>query len=541
MIGGARSPSPNYFGLIPEQNPDPRDSSTMPRENWSPPTSSVRSFNAAIPKQGPIDGNTDYEAFRKQADMNRGPQGFHLSTSHFSPGAPNPPTRPQGPQRWHTHASDSHSHVASPAKPKSTTQSSRMDVDQNSLHDSAYVSDSQRNSEASMQPPSFFGTQRFESPKPAETSLDQRSFLSKVEDRHPRLSMTQNRIDPPSPNLAAAARQRAETEPSKAESGPSLISPLQLKDIIDSTKSPNDLLLLDLRVSQQFMASRIKGALNLCTPTTLLKRATFTLKKLQQTFQTSGDKERFSDWVSSKNLVVYDAFSAEKRDAISCLNMIKKFTAEGYKGNTYIVRGGFKAAEEECPELIDAGPPPASGAPPPGNAGKDANRIGIPPVMGGVMLPQASNEPNPFFSNIRQNMDLADGVGQLDISRPSALDSPTLPRWLRDASKTKDHGKQVSDKFLRIEKQEQSRMKEAYSMFKPGAAPKNSDTVQLCGVEKGVKNRYKDILPFEHARVKLQNHEDGSCDYVNASHLKASGSNKRYIATQGPLPATFEV
>jgi protein-tyrosine phosphatase len=103
-----------------------------------------------------------------------------------------------------------------------------------------------------------------------------------------------------------------------------------------------------------------------------------------------------------------------------------------------------------------------------------------------------------------------------------------------------DHGKKVSDKFLNIELDEQSRMRTAYAAFNP--SQKSQDCkFQLSGVEKGTKNRYKDILPFEHARVRLQRKQAGCCDYINASHLSASRSNKRYIATQGPLPATYEV
>lgn len=420
------------------------------------------------------------------------------------------------------------------------TPSIRMEGPHGKSRDSAYVSsDSKRTSDASMQPPMFLGFPRFASPKPTEQSLDRKSVLSTVEDRQPRLSMPLDKADPPSPGSFVGSRpQRAETDPSGTDSGPSFMSPSQLKDLLASS-ADTELLLLDLRVSQQFLQSRIKGSLNLCTPTTLLKRATFNLQKLQLTFQNPADKEQFSKWSSTKNLVVYDSHSAEKRDAVSCLNMIKKFANEGYKGNTYILRGGFKVVQDECPEVVDQGAPAASGGPSAIGTAKEGGRAGIPPIMGGVMLPQAGNDMNPFFSNIRQNMDLADGVGQLDVSRPRALDSPSLPRWLREASKDVDHGKQVSEKFLHIERSEQSRMKKAYSMFNT-AKPQSSEAIQLCGVEKGGKNRYKDILPFEHARVKLQGRPDGACDYVNASHVKAPGSNKRYIATQGPLPATFE-
>ncbi|XP_014665166.1 PREDICTED: tyrosine-protein phosphatase non-receptor type 11-like isoform X2 [Priapulus caudatus] len=66
--------------------------------------------------------------------------------------------------------------------------------------------------------------------------------------------------------------------------------------------------------------------------------------------------------------------------------------------------------------------------------------------------------------------------------------------------------------------------------------------------ENKVKNRYKNILPFDHTRVKLQdgdNDQVGS-DYTNANIITPEDeaiigdSKKHYIATQGPLPNTIE-
>jgi len=304
-------------------------------------------------------------------------------------------------------------------------------------------------------------------------------------------------------------------------------------------------LLLDLRVSPQFAQSRVRGALNLCIPTTLLKRATFNLQKLQQTFQADQDQEKFASWRDASHLVVYDASSSDKRDAVSAINMIKKFTNEGYSGPVGILRGGFNAFAAAYPALIDR----SSGGPSPGlslGCGPVSGglRASLPPVIGGVLLPNANHNPSPFFNNIRQNQDLVDGVGQMDIGVPAGLALSNLPRWLRDAAESGDHGKKVSDKFLRIERTEQSRMREAYSVAGPAdlrSGTHNDITkVQLSGIEKGGKNRYKDILPFEHARVRLLGRPEGTCDYVNASHLQARRSHKRYIASQGPLPATFE-
>ena len=570
----ARTPSPNYFGLSIEPLADPRDSSLLPRENWSSPTSSIKSFAAAIPKQLPLDANPDFEAFRRQVDVNRGKIGFNLSTSHFNihtgavhtplASTPSAAQRPR-PPRWNTHASDC-SDVTFPRPPalasgnlKAREAASVKDnTETASFRDSAYGSaDSKRNSQASINPPSF-GLSRHESPMQMEAHF---SAPERV-----RLSMPAVQGDGRQPNvMAAGGRTTADLArshpseirprsphisdksiPNQDASEPAMMSPGQLRDLLMEDRG-TDILLLDLRVSPQYAQSRVKGALNLCIPTTLLKRATFNLQKLQHTFQSEHDQEKFANWRDSAYLVVYDACSSEKRDAVSAMNMIKKFLVEGYSGSANILRGGFSGFAAAYPDLVDR----TSGRASPGlSLGSGLNptagqRPSIAPVIGGVLLPTVNNNPNPFFNNIRQNQDLVDGVGQMDVHLPPGLDNSRLPRWLGEAADAGDHGKKVSDKFLGIELKEQSRMRAAYSVSNPTEAGGNtrshSKKVQLSGIEQGGKNRYKDILPFEHARVKLLGRPEGSCDYVNASYLQANRSHKRYIASQGPLPATFEV
>ena len=160
-------------------------------------------------------------------------------------------------------------------------------------------------------------------------------------------------------------------------------------------------------------------------------------------------------------------------------------------------------------------------------------------------MPATENAANPFFGNIRQNQDLRDGVGLVDIKLPEELKDNTtnvLPKWLHNIVRKEDEGKIAARTFLRIEEEERERMKKALSLstcYGPQAT--ESGDFQVAGLEKGSKNRYNNIWPFEHARVRLQGRPKGVCDYVNASHIKASRSNKRYIASQGPLPDTFEV
>ncbi|XP_057235446.1 tyrosine-protein phosphatase non-receptor type 1 [Malurus melanocephalus] len=49
------------------------------------------------------------------------------------------------------------------------------------------------------------------------------------------------------------------------------------------------------------------------------------------------------------------------------------------------------------------------------------------------------------------------------------------------------------------------------------------------------RNRYRDVSPFDHSRIKLN---QGENDYINASLIKMEEAQRSYILTQGPLPNT---
>ena len=57
--------------------------------------------------------------------------------------------------------------------------------------------------------------------------------------------------------------------------------------------------------------------------------------------------------------------------------------------------------------------------------------------------------------------------------------------------------------------------------------------------ENRTRNRFKNILPYDGTRVILKNYP--ATDYMNANFIRSpfeSSSQREYIATQGPLPAT---
>ena len=392
------------------------------------------------------------------------------------------------------------------------------------------------------QEPSFSDVPGTQSPANMSiTDLEkvQRTQISHLDERHPRNSLPHNRVEP-----LARIIQRSETLPSSvSHDGPVMIAPQDFVNILKG-HLPQDLLVLDLRVFPQFSKSRISGAINLCIPTTLLKRSSFNVQKLSETFTKENERAKFAQWRDAKFIIVYDANSMQMKDATSSVNTLKKFSSEKWRGTALIIRGGFDNFAGKFPDQVDYRQ--ASEMDGSSTRKLSIEPPGAAPVAGGCMMPNTQTAANPFFGNIRQNMDLIGGVGQMPVKLPVGFKETEvahLPAWLRRAVSEGDKGKAVADRFLGIEKAEQHRMQKALSCNVSYGTPNalSPEAVQIAGIEKGTKNRYKDMLPYDHSRVRLQNVPSGDCDYVNASHIKAQWSNKHYVASQAPVPATFNV
>lgn len=511
-----KSPSPSYFGFVvgtddsipPDSNPG-----VYARQNWNFPATSQTAL--PTPRHVPVESNPDFEAFRRQSESNH---RFALNSSTTSLGRP------------------SQSRTTSSTSSKLDTPTSPLSKRPH-LERNPQTRDGFQSQENKIEGPSFFDI-------PRQTSPQSFNHPHSVADhQHARLSLPMSGVrTSPAFNLQRQT-QRSDTLPPAAEKDASpIVSPVEVGALLET--NPASVLVLDLRVYQQYATSRIRGALNLCIPTTLLKRPAYNVQRLADTFTADHDKESFARWETCNHIVVYDSNSSIAKEAVTPLNVLKKFTTEGWKGNGWVIKGGFLAFAKLVPGLVDTGSVQAGkgGSAQPlsiSGAGKETLA-----VAGGCAMPTEKSAANPFFGNIRQNMDLLDGVGQMPIKKPTNMTSATerhLPRWLQQASAKSDEGKAVSERFLKIEKYEQKRMQDALSASVSYGTPHvdRSSRIQVAGIEKGSKNRYNNIFPYDHSRVKLQNVPQGSCDYINASHVKAQYSNRRYIATQAPIPATF--
>ena len=520
--GKARSPqanrhqqpaTPNYFELVTETGVNPIDSNagSYAQNNWNA-SSQARSRAPKIASpQAPSTGSQPrFEAFRRESEARE----FRLSHGIL----PSFATKPDDGVSSYSENFPTHGNLQSTfsdAPPVERSESpANMDVD-----------DPMSLGQYTHKPPALTSahsedTLHYSLPIPKSDSV---------------IRSTHN----------ATSLPRAESLPGAANShGPQMISP---QDLVDTLKAcpPQEILILDLRAFPQFSHSRIRGAINLCIPTTLLKRPSFNVRKLEETFTTDMERARFARWRQAKIIIVYDASSAQLKDATSSVNTLKKFTNEGWQGLTLVVRGGFHTFSKLYPLKVDTSPVQETESSITSKLSIDPPLTAA-PVAGGCLMPKTENAANPFFGNIRQNMDLLDGVGQISLKLPTNLgenDFASLPSWLKEAADKNNDGKTVANHFLSIERAEQQRMQKALSFNVSYGSPKatTAEAIQIAGIEKGTKNRYKDMLPFDHSRVRLQNVPFGGCDYVNASHIKSEWSNKHYIASQAPVPATFQV
>ncbi|BGP26377.1 hypothetical protein Rt10032_c11g4664 [Rhodotorula toruloides] len=184
---------------------------------------------------------------------------------------------------------------------------------------------------------------------------------------------------------------------------------------------------------------------------------------------------------------------------------------------------------------------------------------------------QVRTSANPFFDNIRQNseaLSLERSLANLaPVDLPSVPPSliPSLPSFLRTYLylSPMSRADRLARQFYELEFAERERLEGTFKWHSRQSAVGAREAVEeregvssvaqseeseeqrwekfgiSAGVELGNLNRFRNIFPYEHARVRLQHHSPSATDYVNASYLSLRDSSKRFVASQGPLPTTF--
>ncbi|KAG2142598.1 hypothetical protein BD769DRAFT_1348957 [Suillus cothurnatus] len=408
---------------------------------------------------------------------------------------------------------------------------------------------------------------------------------------------SQNMVLPPKPILPPPSK------PVFSSSSSSTFIPVNPSDLAAYLADPS-ILILDIRPHAAHTAARIHRALSLSIPSTLIKRPLFGLAKIIQMLPSPSARARFAAWPTVNHILVYDADSVLVPDNSNIAGLLRKFCAEGFTGELAWVKGGFQAVwrdarhcattDHPSPDEDDPEGTTSTGTLRPKHLPKAAFSLSTTTAANAASgTPAVTNAANPFFDTIRQNLELSQGITEripLRLPRRIRRRIKDLPfRWLQDiASRSAlrpihssfpgetsvESGSESSDdphesdpdsndpdveegaetlamQFYRIELAEQRRLRSVMEHHARESETLPSTPVQgafpfsiTAGVEKGAKNRYNHIWPFEHARVRLH---DGhrprdpspADDYVNASYVQPLGTRKRYIATQGPLPATF--
>ncbi|KAG8517647.1 Tyrosine-protein phosphatase non-receptor type 22, partial [Galemys pyrenaicus] len=112
---------------------------------------------------------------------------------------------------------------------------------------------------------------------------------------------------------------------------------------------------------------------------------------------------------------------------------------------------------------------------------------------------------------------------------PCSMDQrEILHKYLDQAQNKKSNKEEFGNEFLKLKRQSTKYKVDKTYPTTVAERPKNIK-----------KNRYKDILPYDHSRVELSLiPSDEDSNYINANFIKGVYGPKAYIATQGPLPTT---
>ncbi|KAG0051935.1 hypothetical protein BGZ89_003361 [Linnemannia elongata] len=388
---------------------------------------------------------------------------------------------------------------------------------------------------------------------------------------------------------SSIATNLAATELDLTEISSNTVSQL-LKQTLNGfgSKSKNTVLLLDMRPAVSPSDLSIKTSVGVSVPNILLKRPMYSLGMVTEHLTTDREVETFSNWRKFSNIVLFDATGAPPVKGSPLFCIAQKFRKEGYSARIGYIQGGFNAFAHDHADLCSSdnkahSQPDNSGTSVPINnyarassssssdsrsssnsptlsTGSSSNtspprsrlHLGsLPsmitkPVVGDTVAqtPMMENpNVNPLFESVRQAMGLNTNITEeIPVRLPSEFSVEAirehLPNWLLNAVDEPAGKVRLAKYFQKVEIAEKKRLALLMcpQMMRSGKA---SDYSIGSGIEKGLKNRYNNVWPFDHTRVKIHELDQGGDDYINASLLTPPFGRRSYIATQAPLPSTF--
>lgn len=105
-----------------------------------------------------------------------------------------------------------------------------------------------------------------------------------------------------------------------------------------STSSPA--LVLDIRTHTAWTHARLRSSLNICVPSTLLRRPAYGIDRVADGL-TPADKVLFSSWETCESIYVLDADSLGLVEGGGVASLLAKFERAGFSGRLGWIKGGF--------------------------------------------------------------------------------------------------------------------------------------------------------------------------------------------------------
>ncbi|KAF9357023.1 hypothetical protein BGX26_004359 [Mortierella sp. AD094] len=347
-----------------------------------------------------------------------------------------------------------------------------------------------------------------------------------------------------------------------------------LEQFLKTKGDKSAIMLLDMRPPVCHAVSSIKTAVSVSVPNMLLKRPMYSLGMVIDHLTTKREIETFANWRQFSNIVLFDATGAAPVKGTPIYCIAQKFRKEGCDASLAYMHGGYNAFALDHASLCCSDDGIGCNRAVVTNNNGDVTNAGsnkaIPntttsPTRGRLHLgslpdmklkktggaatvcqtPMMENPNiNPLFENVRLAMGLNTNITEeVPVRLPPRfqIDSirDRLPSWLLDSADEETGKTRVAEYFQKIEVTEKKRL--ALLMAPQEMRSGRTTEFSICaGLEKGLKNRYNHVWPFDHTRVRIKECAEGEDDYINASFLRPPFGQKSYIATQGPLPSTFQ-